>query len=140
MITMTSMHFSFESELKKMKEVLRDVLSYIKDQFPYISDTDLLDLRLVYSELLANAIIHGNNGDASKKIEMTVMVDEDEVASVIRDEGAGFDYLETLGRENGMDDYFNERGRGLQLVSSLTEYIQFNNAGNEVEFHKRIIS
>lgn len=135
---MPIVNFVFYSEIRIVKEVLSNIINCMEAQFPYISESDLFDLRLVYTELLINAVVHGNRGDSSKKIKLRIEINSDEIMSVIKDEGDGFDYQDTLFRENYFYDYQEEHGRGLQLVKSLTEYLYFNEVGNEIEFHKKL--
>lgn len=137
-MVMNCVNFVFQSEMTKVKEVLGSIISCMESQFPCISESDLFDLRLVFSELLVNAVKHGNRGDSSKKVELMIEIGDDEVLSVIKDEGDGFDYMQTLYNENLYENWSEDHGRGLQLVSSLTEYLNFNDVGNEIEFHKKI--
>lgn len=131
--------FIFESELIRIKEILPDALVFVTSHFPFISEDDLFDLRLVYSELLINAVVHGNKEDPSKKVALTIIPRGNEIISIIKDEGSGFDYQKALNAESCLYDLLSEHGKGLRLVRSLTESLRFNNLGNEIVFRKRIL-
>ena len=129
------MSFIFESKLPKVREALKKVLHFIKTRLPYMTEEELYDIRLIYSELLANAVVHGNNGDSSKKVELLVELDSGKIKSIIRDEGNGFNYLKTLERGKKNSGTLSGSGRGLFLVNNLTDGLAFNNSGNEIEFY-----
>jgi len=130
--------FTFDSKLTMIREELPYVLDCLRLRMPYLSDADLFELRLVYSELLANAILHGNKEDTSKKVELIIDSEPDAIHTVIRDEGMGFDHAETLNRVFRNDNTLTESGHGLMLVNRLTDSVRFNDKGNEIEVHKKI--
>ena len=132
------LNLTFESSPSKLKDTLKTVIGSLRNHLPDITEEDLFDLRVVYGELLANAVIHGNKNDFSKKIDMRISVNEDLISTVIRDEGSGFDYRDTLDRENTALNFADENGRGLRIVSSLLDYMAFNESGNEIEFEKKL--
>lgn len=139
---MPNSHFVtiFESNLIKIREILPDILEFIKNNYLYISEETLFELRIIFSELLANAIIHGNKSDIAKKIELIINIEQDEIISQIKDEGTGFNFLKEKDRYSHHTSILKESGRGLLLVFSLTETLQINETGNVVEFHKKILS
>jgi len=130
--------YVFGSKLSKIKEILTNVLDCMKTNIPDISEDDLFDLRLIYAELLSNAAVHGNNEDETKKIELIIEIEKNEVSAVIRDEGNGFDYQKVLDRGDNPRDLMEERGRGLKMADLLSDGIRFNMAGNEIEFYKKL--
>lgn len=127
----------FESSLLKLKEILYTVPIVLKNSLPYISEDDLIELRLLFTELLSNAIIHGNKENPSKRVRLAISVNDNFISAKIRDEGEGFDYLKALDCNSFSTDYLNnEHGRGLTLASNLADQLNFNEIGNEVQFSK----
>lgn len=123
------------SELRMVKKVIKEIVSYLESEFSCISCDDIFELRLVFSELINNAVIHGNKNDFSKEVRIVIEFEEGYVSSTIRDEGNGFNYFDVLERKN-LFDFHGESGRGLQLVKSLSDDLEFNELGNEVRFKK----
>jgi len=129
---------AFPSEMFKVKPVILNTVEFIRLNLLSIDENDLYDLRLIYSELLCNAVIHGNKSDSNKLVTLTVELEEDTVCSVISDEGCGFDYGSLLCEACLESNVYNERGRGIMLVHSLADDISFNGRGNEIKFLKKV--
>jgi serine/threonine-protein kinase RsbW len=128
--------------LFEVKPAVGDALRFIDQRTPCLSDSDRHELKLIFSELLYNAVIHGNRSDARKKIEMRVecaaSADGCDVVSTITDEGRGFDYLRVMREMNESDAITREHGRGVKLVSELTNRLEYNGSGNSVRFLKKV--
>ncbi|MEO8225863.1 MAG: ATP-binding protein [Gemmatimonadota bacterium] len=88
-------------------------------------------LQVALSEALANAIIRGNHGDRSKLVRVRAELGADAIRIHVTDEGAGFDPAavpEPLGPE-GLQ---RANGRGLFLIRSLVDAVEFNDRGNSI--------
>ncbi|MDR1639134.1 MAG: ATP-binding protein [Clostridiales bacterium] len=129
----------FSSELYHVRSIVKKVLAFLGSSIPDLSSEDQMDLRLVFSELLYNAIVHGNKGDISKSVHLMVEIIDGIIYASIADEGVGFDYLRLLSRIRD-DDLASECGRGIRLVYSLTDQIAFNVNGNAIHFYKKVAS
>lgn len=133
---------TFTSEVYAVGSVVQELMNFLCKRIPSISSEDSYDLKLIYSELLFNAVIHGNNKDVNKCVTLSVeILPSNVVVSSIQDEGEGFDYKNLLDKcSNGTDseDIFNETGRGIKLVSCLADKLSFNSTGNQIRFYKRV--
>ena len=128
-----------------------------------ISDTDRHNLQMTLSELLTNALEHGNlnityedktkwmqeHGDifgliglraadpryVNRQITITYSIGKAKSAFVIRDEGNGFDWRRYAGaqRKDGADG-LELHGRGIRLSSGLVSKLLYNEKGNQVMF------
>jgi serine/threonine-protein kinase RsbW len=83
-------------------------------------------------EALANAIVHGAQGDSTKKVQFCVSCDEARgMLIVVRDPGHGFDPSSlptpTRGRE-----LFSTHGRGIYLINQLVDEVRFEKGGTEI--------
>jgi len=125
------------SELSQVKTAIQEVLSFLDDSAPSMSPDDRMDLRLVYSELLSNAVIHGNNYDLEKCVYLTAEFKGETLYSSIRDEGPGFNYDSVVNAPRQADIY-DENGRGVMLAASLTDSFGYNRKGNLIYFYKRV--
>jgi len=124
-------------------EVCREV-KIILDRIGMISGIDAeqqFDIKVILSELLQNAIRHGNAMDSNKKVRVDVWLqDNRELFICVADQGPGFDVKHTI-RQKAVDDdalSMDESGRGLLIVQSLCDDIQFNSAGNTITVKKRL--
>ena len=85
--------------------------------------------RIAVSEALANAVTHGNHNQPSKRVFIRYSCEPNDALSVlIRDEGLGFD----PGNVSAPTDVGEDRNRGIYLMKSCMDEIQFRNNGTEV--------
>jgi serine/threonine-protein kinase RsbW len=131
---------SFQSEIFNVRQAVKKILLFLHSSMPGLSPDDQMELRLIFSELLCNAVVHGNKGDAGKSVQLDVEVDGDIVYATIADEGVGFDYTGLLQSLDKDADLLSECGRGIRLVSSLTDKLEFNMPGNAIQFYKKVAS
>lgn len=80
-------------------------------------------------EALVNAVTHGNRHDASRKVYVRYTCEPDNSLSIlIRDEGDGFDPSSVpIPKDMGED-----RRRGIHLMTSYMDEVQFRRSGTEV--------
>jgi serine/threonine-protein kinase RsbW len=98
------------------------------------SDTDI-DLAL--HEALANALIHGNGGSASKRIYITCRCYMDgEVSITVRDEGRGFD-SSAVPDPSFQGHLLLTHGRGIYLMKVLMDEVCFEERGAVVTMRKK---
>lgn len=124
-----------KSEIFEVKRIVNEALRYINVKIPSISEDDKYELKLIFNELLYNAVIHGNKSDSRKRILLFIDVDNLEVKSTITDEGKGYNYKKLL---KSNINSAGEHGRGVKLVNELASKLEFNLEGNSVRFKKRV--
>ena len=131
----------FKSEVYCVNDIIQELMLFLSKNLPSISQEDKYDLRLVFSELLFNAVIHGNHKDINKNVTLFVeILPSNIIFSSIQDEGNGFNFESLLNQSPSKDEanIFNENGRGIKLVSALTDKLSFNSKGNQINFYKRV--
>jgi len=124
------------SEPTLVRKTVRDLLKHIDDCVPASESLD--DLRLIFSELLYNAVIHGNKKEPGKRVLVQLKTRSDRVYVSIEDEGPGYDYNRLMEYARSDAALMDEGGRGMVLVCALTENLKFNEAGNQVCFEVRL--
>jgi serine/threonine-protein kinase RsbW len=77
---------------------------------------------LAVREIVANAVIHGNRYDVSKKVLLEVRRSETQMAIVVSDEGSGFD-PNRVADPVSPEGLFRSSGRGLLLARTLMDEI-----------------
>ena len=93
-------------------------------RFAQLDESDSDDLGIVTTELVNNAIHHGNHDDPSKKVIISFTVNTKKIEIRIKDQGNGFDpakLKDPLAPENLM----SESGRGIFLIRNLMDTIDF---------------
>ncbi|MBC6721126.1 cyclic nucleotide-binding domain-containing protein [Treponema sp. Marseille-Q4130] len=125
-----------------------------------INSDDRSDLQMTLTELLTNALEHGNlhisydektrwmeeHGDifsliaeraadpryANKQITIKYAIGKRKSVVSIQDEGDGFDWRKYVGKKNAHEGELH--GRGIGLASELVSKITYNEKGNQVVF------
>jgi len=82
-------------------------------------------------EAANNAITHGNKLNEKKQVEIAFEKDDKKILLIVRDEGFGFDY-KTIPDPTSPENLENMSGRGVFLMSRLSDEIEFENNGSLV--------
>ena len=132
-----------------IKPVIKDNSISIPSNQEYLSDVDVFiegilrgfgadesavaDIAISVSELVNNAILHGNKSASDKSVTVTISRNNGCVEISVTDQGAGFDPCDI---ENPIDDanLMKEVGRGIFIVRSLMDQVEIeaSNRGTTV--------
>jgi serine/threonine-protein kinase RsbW len=113
----------FLSSPDQLTEVDEAVESWLRKQD--VPEDTISDLALVVSELVNNAIEHGNERDPEKKFTVVLNSRRGEIEISVTDEGFGFD-PDDLPDPVTDENLLKPSGRGLFVVKSLVDQIQFS--------------
>jgi serine/threonine-protein kinase RsbW len=97
-----------------------------------LDETKYNKLLVATTEAVNNGIIHGNKRDTNKKVTLTCEVGDTSLTIRVRDEGQGVDPA-TLPDPLAEENLLRENGRGVFLMRSLMDEIEFNNSPNGSE-------
>lgn len=119
------------SDLENIKIAIQDIINNLRC---IVDDENLIfDIRLILNELVINSVIHGNECDKGKSVELYLELIEDVLRIEVIDEGQGIDY--------DIKSYNSEElkccGRGLVIVDGLSD--EFHIDKNRVEVVKYIL-
>jgi len=96
-----------------------------------------LNFRVGLSEALSNAMLYGNDRDPGKRVRVEVTVRQEQVTARVTDEGTGFDHA-TVPDPTLPGNLSKPGGRGIFLMRSLMDEVQFNDEGNSVTLILRL--
>jgi len=116
-----------ESTPSAIAGVYKHILSELKAN--NFGQEDIFAVHLSIEEAFANAIKHGNKIDPNKEVKIDYSVDLDKVEISMEDEGEGFDPDSIPDPRYGGNLYKTE-GRGLLLMNSYMDVVEFNKRGN----------
>ncbi|MDG5799369.1 ATP-binding protein [Marinilabiliaceae bacterium ANBcel2] len=119
-----------ESEIKNIS-IVEKLIDEICAEYQLNSDV-YGKLLLAVVEGVNNAIVHGNKLDKNKRVYLEYQLSKDELIFTITDEGEGFDY-NNLPDPTTEENIEKSHGRGIFLMSHLTDKIEFNESGNQVK-------
>lgn len=137
-MTKRKQELEFSSDIKNIYKVEK-FIEEISDLY-HINNTYFGNLMIAITEAVTNAIVHGNASDSSKNVKIEFTSDKKGLAFKIIDEGNGFDFRNLPSPLNGLNEEKNEVGRGIFLIKTLTDELNFNESGNEIELIFKISS
>jgi serine/threonine-protein kinase RsbW len=117
-----------------VRRVCEQIISKARE-YEYSRD-DIFAVRLALEEAFLNAIKHGNKMDPAKEIKIEYTVSADKVDISITDQGGGFDSQSVPDPRLG-ENLYKTSGRGLLLMRSFMNTVEFNEAGNRVHMVRR---
>jgi len=119
--------FKFSSEFKMVNKIIKDIRNFFQN-YEIEEDANII---LILRELINNAIEHGNKKDKDLTVSVSVThIADKRFKIIVEDEGDGFDYNSINYRIS--DDPTQVRNRGLCLVNSFADEIEFNDYGNMI--------
>ena len=95
------------------------------------SQEDIFAVHLALEEAFLNAVKHGNKMEPDKEIKIDYLVSSDKVEVFMVDEGDGFDPNSVPDPRRG-ENLYKTKGRGLLLMRSYMDVIEFSERGNRV--------
>jgi len=112
---------------------IRDLETYVdKIAQQYDVNPDIYpNILISLTEAVNNAIIHGNNQDKNKYVDISLEENHNSLVFYISDEGDGFNPLEVIDpTADGRLDCCG--GRGVFIMKELSDDISFDNDGRTV--------
>jgi len=104
-----------------------------------IGDDVYGNILISLTEAANNAMLHGNDADESKNVEISYSLDDrgKNLSFIIKDEGPGFDY-NNLPDPTAPENLERTSGRGVFLMMQLADMVVFSDKGATVEMQFRI--
>lgn len=129
--------WTYDQHVPSEPDVCGQIIKILLDQLEASDWTrkDVFGIHMSMEEAILNAIRHGNQCSADKKVHVLIEISADRFYAKITDEGGGFDpskvpdptLEENLGRTSG---------RGVVLMKNFVDEIAYNEKGNSVELKK----
>ncbi|MGW8123415.1 ATP-binding protein [Roseivirga echinicomitans] len=121
-------------EIPSLVENIRIVESFIDNaKEKYQLDDDLYgNIMIAVIESVNNAIIHGNQLAKEKFVHLSMILDENSVCFLIKDEGNGF-IISDLPDPTAPENLTKTGGRGIFLMKHLADEVNFKENGQEVQ-------
>lgn len=116
-------------EIPSSREYLVKADAFLEEKLKEhgLDDSDIADLAISATELINNAIVHGNKLDPDKVVRIKLEFLDDSLNISITDQGDGFSPNEI---PNPIEDenLLKEAGRGIFIVRSLVDDLQIESA------------
>jgi serine/threonine-protein kinase RsbW len=85
-----------------------------------VPEDDAGGLGMAVRECVGNAVVHGNNYSAKKKVYLEIRASESELAVCVGDEGKGFS-LEDVPDPLAEENMLKQSGRGILLIRAFVD-------------------
>ena len=104
-----------------------------------INESIIADIAISVSELVNNAIDHGNKKNEEKRVTVTIEKNSEAVSLTVTDEGAGFNPDE-LDDPLAEENLLKEVGRGIFIVRSLMDKVDImpSKKGTKITFTRAL--
>jgi len=122
-------HLNLPSDLDSLIQI-DDIIESIKSKYG-IGDEIVNNLMMAFHEALTNAILHGNQLDPSKSVDVKIDKVANDLVIEITDQGNGFkpdDLPDPLSDTN----LLKSGGRGVFLIRQFADEVKYNDKGNHV--------
>ncbi len=129
------MDFVIPSDLTYVLGVNYHISNLLKE-FGYPAQDTRVNVPLACDEAITNAIVHGNESRADKKVSIQIYVSPNRFRIRVRDEGPGFDLAHVANPTQG-EALLRASGRGVYLMRSIMDSVEFKEGGRVVELEKR---
>jgi serine/threonine-protein kinase RsbW len=120
----------FPSSIESLSEVEK-LVDELKEQ-QNIAEELYGNILVSLTEAVNNAIRHGNQLDRNKTVDLLLEMGERELIFSVRDKGTGFDY-HNIPDPTHPDNLDKPYGRGIFIMKSLSDELEFFNDGREVQ-------
>jgi serine/threonine-protein kinase RsbW len=120
---------AIESKPSRIPEVCKQILPKLEAH--HFSEEDIFAVHLALEESLINAIKHGNNMDPKKEVKIEYSITSDKIEISMTDQGKGFN-PEVVPDPRLGENLYKSEGRGLLLIQSYMDEVEFNKRGNSV--------
>jgi serine/threonine-protein kinase RsbW len=99
----------------------------------------IADIAISVSELVNNAICHGNRSSQDKAVRITIDRNGEDINITVVDEGGGFD-PDTIEDPLADENLLKEAGRGFFIVKSLMDKVEIyeDNGGTAITITHRL--
>jgi serine/threonine-protein kinase RsbW len=107
------------SNVQKVEKITEKIAKYMK-----FSEEEQDSLAISVTEIVGNAIVHGNKKDKNKKVTVDFDYKDNTITVSIQDEGDGFNE-KTIANPLEPENLLKESGRGIFIVRALMDEVDF---------------
>ena len=127
-------HTSEKHRLPGNRESMDFVQQSILDTMETLEygERDLFAVRIAVEEAIANAVLHGHQGDQNRLFEITWSISSEIVTVTVCDEGRGYD-AEAVPDPTADENLTLPSGRGLAMINAFMSDVKITDKGRRIE-------
>jgi len=111
-------------------------ISNLLKEFGYPPQDTRVNIPLACDEAITNAIVHGNDSDPTRLVNIQIYISSNRFRMRVRDEGKGFK-LEDVSNPTQGEALMRASGRGVYLMRNIMDSVEFKDGGRVVELEKK---
>ncbi|MFW5959999.1 MAG: ATP-binding protein [Chitinivibrionales bacterium] len=115
------------SYFEEMEDTISEILEKMDDKG--FSDSCIKRMRISLTEIMVNAVKHGNSNDFSKVVTVGYTLDTDEISVSVMDEGEGFE-PGIIQNPTTDGNIYRDHGRGIFIAKQYLDRLEYNAKGN----------
>jgi len=115
--------------VQRVESLIDDVCERLR-----VNEDSYGNVLIAVTEAVNNAIIHGNKMNRDLNVDLYVGDKETDFCFSVKDHGDGFDF-NNLPDPTAPENINKEDGRGIFLMRSLAEEVEFDNEGRDVNIY-----
>lgn len=123
---MKSIKISIPSLMENIK-IIESFIDNAKEKYT-INEDIYGNIMISVTECVTNAIVHGNQLDGNKKVDLELRLEDDSLNFTVVDEGPGFDYNQ-LSDPTSPENLEKIGGRGIFIMKHLSDEVKFEDEG-----------
>lgn len=125
---MKSIKISIPSLMENIK-IIESFIDNAKEKYT-INEDIYGNIMISVTECVTNAIVHGNQLDGNKKVDLELRLEDDSLNFTVVDEGPGFDYNH-LSDPTSPENLEKIGGRGIFIMKHLSDEVKFEDKGRK---------
>jgi serine/threonine-protein kinase RsbW len=95
-------------------------------------EEDLFAVRIAIEEAIANAVLHGHQGDQERMIDIQWTISKDKVLMVVCDGGRGYD-VSAVPDPTTDENLTLPSGRGLAMINAFMSHVTVSDSGRRIQ-------
>ncbi len=130
---------NFSLSLSSMPEnvsLVEPFVEKVRSRYP-INDEQYFNILVVLTEAVNNSILHGNQADPQKRVNVRLRASHRSFTFVVSDQGGGFDPAELLD-PTAPEQVSIPNGRGVFLMQKLSDGLRFKDNGRRVNIRFKL--
>ena len=128
---MKCLKLEIRSQRNNIKEV-ESMMAKANKEFG-LDDDEYGRMMIAVTELVMNAIVHGNKEDETKSVLICIEMNESEMKIVITDEGSGF-LISEIPNPTEIENLLFAHGRGVYIAKALVDKLEYKHNDRGTEF------
>ena len=124
----TIQHLELPSKIESISEIENFIDNLCEQRA--IGEDEYGNILIALTEAINNAITHGNQFDANKKVNLEMESTHNQICFTVSDEGNGFDFNQ-IPDPTLPENITKTNGRGVFLMKSLADEVLFEENGSK---------